>query len=63
MALTNVTWTNNRVALTNDLIFGVSVFTESGWLPLSLLGAEDVEVVRALVNHNPSCPWLEELYM
>jgi hypothetical protein len=57
----NITWTNGAIALTKDLIFGVSVLAESGWTPLSTLDKEDLALVRRLVDGNPSCPWLMEL--
>jgi len=52
-----VVWTNGVVSLTSDLIFGVSVKTETGWCPLSELDPEDLELVKRLVDYNPSCPF------
>lgn len=57
-----VTWTNGIVSMTSDLIFGVSVLAETGWIPLSDLNTPDIEYVRSLVDRNPSCPFLTQLY-
>ena len=54
----NTVWTNQRVALTHDFIFGVNVMTEDGWQPFSSLDLKDMEYVWKLIDHNPSCPWL-----
>lgn len=60
--MTNSTvWTNNRVALTKDLIFGVAVMTEEGWQALIHLSLEDVDMVIREVDGNKSCPFLDEL--
>ncbi len=50
-------WTNGVVSLTSDFIFGVSVLTETGWVPISSLDPEDVELVKKLVDNNPGCPF------
>lgn len=55
--MNGVVWTNGVVSLTSDLIFGVSVMTEDGWCPLSSLDAEDLAMVKRLVDNNPSCPF------
>lgn len=57
-----VTWTNGAISLTSDFIFGVSVLSEGGWMPLSHLDADDLKMVRRYVDHNPSCPFLDTLY-
>ena len=57
----NIVWTNGAVALTSDFIFGVSVMTETGWTSLSSLDPEDRDMVKRLVDHNPSCPFLDKL--
>jgi hypothetical protein len=56
-----VVWTNGIVSLTRDFIFGVSVLAEGGWTPFDQLDDEDKRYIARLVDHNPSCPWLEEL--
>jgi hypothetical protein len=61
MALNGVAWTNGVVSLTSDLIFGVSVLAETGWMPISQLDKDDLAYVRKLVDHNTSCPFLEDL--
>ncbi len=49
-------FTNGKVALTDDLIFGVSVLTEDGWIPISDLDPEDLKKVQVLLDWNPACP-------
>jgi hypothetical protein len=49
-------FTNGRVALATDLIFGVIVLSEDGWLPFASLDAFDKEIVRRLLDWNPTCP-------
>jgi hypothetical protein len=53
-------WTNNRVALGKDLVFGAVVLTETGWEPLDFLAPEDLEIVWRAVDHNTSCPYLDD---
>lgn len=55
------TWTNQRVALQNDLVFGLVVLTESGWHPVSQLDASDLKTVVDAVDNNASCPYLSKL--
>jgi hypothetical protein len=59
--MNNITWTNGKIALTKDCIFGVSVKTETGWLPLSALDADDLGTVVKLIDYNPSCPWTDSI--
>lgn len=61
-----VTWTNNRVALANDLIFGLCVFAEfddgvAEWRPVDSLDLETVKEIHRLVDYNSSCPYLDKL--
>lgn len=56
-----VTWTNGRVALSKDLVFGLVVMTEDGWFPVDQLDADDVEVVHKAVDYNPGMPFKDEL--
>lgn len=51
-----VTFTNGRVALRDDLIFGTVVLTERGWLPVNELDSNDAQMVLDLLMHNPTCP-------
>lgn len=55
------TWTNGKVSLTKDMIFGVSVLGTWGWVPIYQIGISDIERVIRLVDNNPSCPFLSEL--
>lgn len=61
MALNGVVWENGRVALTLDLIFGLCVMGEQGWVPCSDLDLDDLKVVHRAVDHNPGCPFKDEL--
>lgn len=54
-------WENGRVAVTKDLIFGLCVMGETGWIPVSNLDMDDRKMVRDLVDFNPSFPFKEEL--
>ena len=54
-------WTNNVVALTNDLVFGLCVYTHVGWSPYGHLDDADKRMVQDAVNFDPSCPFLKEL--
>lgn len=56
-----VTWTNGQISLSFDLIFGVNVLSEDGWLPVSTLDAKDLAYIRRLVDYNPGCPFLDDL--
>jgi hypothetical protein len=51
-----VTFTNGRVSLCDDLVFGVSVLGEDGWVPFAWLDEQDKEKVRRLLDFNPTCP-------
>ena len=60
------TWTNNRVALAKDLLFGLCIYTENNmhefeWVPVDSLSLEDVETVHQLVDYNPSCIYQDDL--
>ena len=55
------TWTNQRVALTKDLVFGLCVYTEEGWKPLSELDKDQLKLVHRLCDFNPSNPFRDEL--
>jgi hypothetical protein len=54
--IASTTFTNGRVALRDDLIFGVVVLAENGWLPITELAADHIEYVLALLSNNPTCP-------
>ncbi len=49
-------FTNGVISLTNDLVFGVCVLDENGWVPLSELNSNGLKQVQRLLNHNPTCP-------
>jgi len=54
--MANITFTNGRVTLTNDLVFGACVLSESGYVPINQLDADDVKYVLRLLNRSPTCP-------
>jgi hypothetical protein len=56
-----VTWTNQRVAMKKDLVFGVCVLLEDGWFPLSSLYLEDLKIVHELCDFNCSNPFAADL--
>lgn len=49
-------FTDGKIALGRDLVFGVVVLTESGWMPVSDLDTEDKATCRELLGNNPACP-------
>lgn len=55
---------NNHVALTMDLVFGLCVMGEEGWVPWTACDAQDRALVQRLLAHNPTCPpeWREIIY-
>jgi hypothetical protein len=57
-------FTNGRVTLTCDLVFGVSVLSTEGWVPFADLDNTDKDMVRRLLDHNPTCPahWRDIVY-
>lgn len=57
----NTVWTNNRVALTKDLVFGLAVLGEEGWVALNQCDLATVDMVVGLVDNDKSCPYLDEL--
>lgn len=62
--LTGTTFTNGRVSLTHDLIFGLCVLGEDGWVPWSDLDEDDKKLVQRLLDHCPTCPtqWSDIIY-
>jgi len=59
-----MTFTNGRITLTMDIVFGLSVLTEDGWRSIKYLDKKDKEVVRQLLDWAPGCPeaWINEVY-
>lgn len=60
------TWTNGRVALAKDLIFGLCVFTENDnnqteWIPVDSLDLDEVEMIHRMVDYNPGCIYQNDL--
>lgn len=56
---------NGKIAVSKDLVFGLSVLVEydSGeidWVPLEFAKPELVEKVHAALDHNPAFPWWDE---
>lgn len=56
-----VTWTNNNVAFTRDLIFGICVMTESGWHPVSHLDDVDFKLVMDEWDNDTGNPYADDL--
>ena len=55
-------YSNEKVSLTKDLVFGLSVMTEEGWIPISWLDSSDKEVVKRMIDNDPLFPWVDELH-
>ena len=49
------------MTLTDDLVFGVCVLTEDGYVPLDQLSLDDIKYVERLIDRNPTCPFLDVL--
>lgn len=50
------TYTNGRVALKDDLIFGTCVMSEDGWYPTRDLTSGEAKYVLSLIDCDPLCP-------
>lgn len=59
--LTGVTWTSGKVTLTQDLIFGLCLLSDAGWVPLSDLDEFDRDKIVKLVDNDASCPFWKDL--
>jgi hypothetical protein len=57
-----MTWTNGVISLYKDIVFGVCVLTDDGWVPFSSGSEADKNNVRRLVDYAPSCPFKAEIY-
>lgn len=44
------------MTLTDDLVFGVCVLTEDGYVPLDQLSLDDIKYVERLIDRNTTCP-------
>jgi len=47
---------NGRIAVSDDIVFGPSVWTEGGWYPIRHLDDEEVKMCRDLLDWAPLCP-------
>ena len=58
-----IVWTNNQVALTKDLVFGLCVMSEEGWVPINEGTDDQIQKLFSLIDWNPSCPkdWVQEI--
>ena len=61
--MVGLVWTNNIIALTMDIVLGLSVMTDNGWSPIRFLDKEIVKKVIGMIDFNPSFPkdWMKEL--
>lgn len=62
----STTFTNGKVSITRDLVFGLSVLLEydggeTGWEPLDQLTIAEFARIDHLIDHNPTFPWKDEL--
>ncbi len=44
------------MTLSDDLVFGVCVLSEGGYVPLSRLDLDDIKTVQCLLDRNTTCP-------
>lgn len=44
------------MTLSDDLVFGVCVLSEDGYVPLSQLDLDDIKTVQCLLDRNTTCP-------
>jgi hypothetical protein len=56
-----MTWTNGKITLTMCLVFGLSVLSETGYIPYSQLDARDKDLVKKFIDYDPSFPWADKL--
>lgn len=56
-----IVWTNNKVAFTRDLIFGICVMTEVGWYPIINLDNADFKLVMDYWDNAPGNPYADDL--
>ena len=49
-------FTNGKVSLSTNLVFGPCVLSENGWFPIDRLTADEARNVLRLVDYNPTCP-------
>lgn len=54
-------YNNGKVGISKDLIFGLSVYTESGWTPLSQTNGVAILLVIKLVDNDPLFLWKDQL--
>lgn len=50
------TFTNGQITLTQDLVFGACVLTESGYYPINQLTIGEAKFVLTLIGGNTTCP-------
>jgi hypothetical protein len=50
------TYTNGRITLGMDLIFGLVILTEDEWVPFKDLDSEDKAIVRTATDHSNIFP-------
>lgn len=56
-----VVFTNGKISITKDLIFGLCVMGEDGWIPFDQCTKAERELVLRLIDFNPTCFFLEAL--
>lgn len=54
-------WHNGKVALAKDLIFGLVVMSESGWIPVASLDDDDFDIVFEAWDYAPGNPYADNL--
>ena len=59
--MATVIFTNGRIAICKDMVFGLCVMAENGWVPLSQGTPDEMRMVIRLIDNNPTFLWKEEL--
>lgn len=62
----STTFTNGRISITKDLIFGISVLVQyddtlTAWIPITDLEIEDLDSVLEAIDNNPTCPYTQDI--
>jgi hypothetical protein len=58
---TQTTYTNGKVALTKQFIFGICVMSESGWFPIKDCSVQDLKMILDLIDYDPLCPYTDDI--
>lgn len=54
-------YNNGDIAITKDLIFGLSVWDGDNWFPLSSAEDHELSMIKKLINDDPLFLWKDDL--